>query len=51
MILLLGTLKFLVTELVHMHMDAGWAQCMQRYPSFKNIIKGSAWLQRFLGKR
>lgn len=30
---------------------SGWAQCMQRYPSFKNIIKGSAWLQRFLGKR
>ncbi|KAG0592349.1 hypothetical protein M758_1G239200 [Ceratodon purpureus] len=30
---------------------SGWSQCMQRYPSFKNIIKASAWLQRFLGKR
>ena len=30
---------------------AGCSQCMQRYPSFKNMIKGSTWLQRFLGKR
>jgi hypothetical protein len=30
---------------------SGCSQCMQRYPSFKNMIKGSTWLQRFLGKR
>jgi hypothetical protein len=30
---------------------SGWAQCLQRYPTFKNIIKCSPWLQRFLGKR
>uniref|UniRef100_A0A7I4DPU4 Uncharacterized protein n=1 Tax=Physcomitrium patens TaxID=3218 RepID=A0A7I4DPU4_PHYPA len=29
----------------------GCSQCMHRYPSFKNMIKGSTWLQRFLGKR
>lgn len=29
----------------------GCSQYMQRYPSFKNMIKDSAWLQRFLGKR